>query len=162
MAHDTGMNDVLPMKWRPLRSVLRLFRDIDGGISRLMGRLFPTQYIVKGQCKRRGICCHHIAVALHHTVWSRPALVEIIRRYYIFVYNFSSLDDDPRHRVLVFKCNYLTDNGQCGIYTRRPPICRRYPQPRYFGKPSFLPGCGYYAIPSNSKGNSTNAAIKDH
>ncbi len=127
----------------PTRFVLRLIRDIDDLFSEFAARFFKTQYIVSGSCKKRGICCKNIAVYLSPAFWKYPILKSIAIFWYQFVYSFELKSERPDYDVLIFSCHYLKKNGQCGIYSRRPLICRKYPAPRYFGQPEVLPGCGY-------------------
>jgi hypothetical protein len=126
-----------------LRWILRAIRDIDGRLSTFAGKLFPTEYEIVGACKKRGVCCHQIAIYLSNGFWKLPLLRRMTRRYYEFVYNFSMIREENDLKVQVFRCNYVQPDGTCGIYHSRPHICRNYPQARYFGKPTFLPGCGY-------------------
>jgi len=70
--------------------------------------------------------------------------------WYRWVYHFTATREDRASQVVVFSCGYLKGDV-CGIYRWRPVMCRRYPQPRYFGKPTFLPGCGYQSVKSPQK-----------
>jgi len=36
---------------------------------------------------------------------------------------------DGYKRALAFECNHLTDDGKCGVYDRRPRMCRRFECP---------------------------------
>ncbi len=134
----------LPKQW--LRWGLRQLRDLDGQLSTFASKLFPTEYQIQGTCKKRGVCCHNIAIHLSKGFWRLPTLRKLSRSYYELVYNFSLVQEESDRQIQVFRCNYVQPNGQCGIYARRPYICRNYPQARYFGRPTFLPGCGYTAV----------------
>ena len=145
------MQLLLKLPFYFLRSILRALRDLDGMFIFLSHKLIyqaklAPKYKIGGQCKRRGICCNKIAVLLApkyaHWHWLKKCTI----LYYEFVYNFKFRFFEPEHSVLVFKCHYLKNNGQCGIYKRRPYICRNYPNPRLFEKPEFLPGCGYFRV----------------
>lgn len=145
------MTDQHSVLLRGLRWVLRQIRDIDGCLSTFASKLFPTEYKITGTCKKRGVCCHQIAIHLSDTFWRLHRLRKITRKYYEFVYNFSMIREESDIKVQVFRCNYVRPNGECGIYNSRPYICRNYPQARYFGRPTFLPGCGYSAIKVTQK-----------
>jgi hypothetical protein len=136
----------LPLHLYLLRSLLRTIRNIDGRLSTLFGKLFPTEYKIRGTCLQRGVCCQNIAIQLSPGFWRRPWIRRWSQRYYEFVYNFTFKHEEPELKVILFRCNYLTENGKCGIYSSRPQICRNYPTPRHFGRPAFLPGCGYHAV----------------
>ena len=129
-----------------LRGLLRLIRNIDGRLSGIASKLFPSEYRIEGTCKKRGVCCHQIAIHLSKEFWKIDQLRRWSQKYYEFVYNFRLIREESDMNVQVFRCNYVKTDGQCGIYSKRPAICRNYPQPRYFGRPTFLPGCGYTAV----------------
>lgn len=125
-----------------VRFFLRALCDIDGYLTWATSKLFRPQYKITGQCKKRGVCCRNIAVMVSPSLWRFPWIRRWLRRWYGFVYRFELVAENETHHVLIFSCRYLKAN-QCSIYRFRPVICRRYPQPRYFGQPTFLPGCGY-------------------
>jgi hypothetical protein len=126
-----------------LRFFLRLLRDIDGLFTFLASKPFRKKYQITGACKKRGVCCQNIAIYLSDGFWQYPFLKALATWWYTFVYNFSFKGNEAAHRVIIFKCNYLQKDGSCGIYRRRPFICRNFPAVRFFQKPTLLPGCGY-------------------
>ena len=126
-----------------LRTLCRLIRDMDGLFTYLASKPFKKQYQIQGACKKRGVCCKNIAIYLSNGFWEYPLLKAIAKGWYLFVYNFSFKGQEPDHKIILFKCNYLTKEGTCGIYKRRPFICRNFPEVRFFQKPILLPGCGY-------------------
>lgn len=127
-----------------LRVVLRSWADLDGYLVARVSRVLPSEYVVTGQCLQRGVCCRHIAIRLSGGFWRWPWLRAVVVGWYRYVYAFRPMGVSPEERVVVFACGYLQDN-RCCIHRWRPMICRRYPQVRHFGKPTFLPGCGYVA-----------------
>ncbi|RAP32880.1 hypothetical protein DID77_03955 [Candidatus Marinamargulisbacteria bacterium SCGC AG-439-L15] len=130
----------------PIRTLLRLIRDIDGWLSYFMSRFFTSQYKLEGTCLKRGVCCQNIAIYLHSRFWSYQILKKMVILWYQFVYSFTYKSEDPSSQIILFSCQYLKNN-RCQIHWRRPVICRRYPQPRHFGRPILLPGCGYKINP---------------
>jgi hypothetical protein len=126
-----------------LRAVLRLILDLDDVLTLAFSRLLKTEYEMKGSCKQRGVCCENIGVGLTPLLWNWPKLRYTIGKWYCFVYNFSLVGENEDKRVLVFRCHYLK-NKLCSVYNTRPFLCRNYPKPRFFGKPTVLPGCGFY------------------
>ena len=133
-----------------LRTILRTIRDIDGLFNYMTQLPFKSKYQIGGTCKKRGVCCQRIAIYLSSSFWQYPLLKTLVIHWYQFVYNFSFIEDDSEHRVILFKCNYLKDQ-KCQIYWKRPLICRTYPKPRFFSKPEFLPGCGYHLARTKKK-----------
>jgi len=127
----------------PIRTILRIIRDIDGALMALTNRFFSTQYTLTGTCRKRGICCQNIAVYLSPSFWRFQHLKRLAIFWYECVYCFRLKSEKKEWGVIIFHCTYLQKNGHCGIYKKRPMICRQYPAPRYFGRPEILPGCGY-------------------
>lgn len=130
---------------RMLRICLRVIADADGYLSWGASKIFRSEYKVIGTCQRRGVCCRNLAVHLSPSFWRWPVLRVMIIAWYKQVYNFRAIREDESSRVVVFSCAYLKGDD-CSIYKWRPVMCRRYPQPRYFGRPTFLPGCGYQGV----------------
>ncbi|MGE4169111.1 MAG: YkgJ family cysteine cluster protein [Candidatus Margulisiibacteriota bacterium] len=133
--------------WLLLRSLLRLIRDIDGFFTYIAYRFLPKKYALDGGCLQRGVCCKNIAVYLSKSYWENEKLMRLAQWWYEFVYNFELRFIEEDSRVLIFKCRYLTPENRCGIYWRRPYICRNYPNFGFFEKPVFLPGCGFSIKP---------------
>ena len=127
-----------------LRMLLRIPADIDGYLSWAASKILRSEYQVTGSCQRRGVCCRNLAVHLSPAFWRWPFLRQLFKIWYRAVYRFREKQEDTEAQVVVFSCDYLRGDS-CSIYRWRPVMCRRYPQPRYFGKPTFLPGCGYQA-----------------
>lgn len=127
----------------PLRTILRVIRDLDGILMSLTSRFLPREYKLIGSCQKRGICCQNIAIFLSPTFWRFPLIKKLAIAWYEFVYCFQLKSEKEDWGVVIFYCKYLKTNGQCGIYNKRPMICQQYPAPRYFGRPEILPGCGY-------------------
>lgn len=131
----------------PIRTLLRILRDIDGAFNYLTYKLFPKPYKITGACKKRGLCCQNIAVYVPKSFFKYTLLRKLTILWYTFVYNFSFLDHNTEEQVLLFRCNYLKEKG-CSIYWKRPFICRNYPDvAQFFKRPTFLPGCGYKLEP---------------
>lgn len=139
----------------PIRTVLRLIRDIDGLVSSTFAKLFKPRYQIKGACKKRGICCKNIGISLHPRLMRNGIALRFIRLYYEFVYNFTYKTLHLPAGAMLFRCNYLKNN-MCSIHRRRPFICRNYPMTYYYRRPSFLPGCGYSLDAANSSAGDEN------
>lgn len=128
-----------------IRTLLRAIRDLDGLFTKLSRLFIKKRYRITGKCKKRGVCCNNIAIYLSDGFWKTPHLKSLAIKWYTFVYNFELLGEEKELMVIKFRCKYLKNNA-CSIYNRRPFICRNYPEPGFFDRPVFLPGCGYSAI----------------
>lgn len=47
---------------------------------------------------------------------------------------------EPTDEITFYKCKYLSDNNLCGIYEKRPELCKIFPSSQWAVVP---PGCGY-------------------
>jgi Fe-S-cluster containining protein len=130
------------------RTFLRLIRDIDGLFSKYSTKLIKKQYRIVGSCKQDGQCCKKIAIYLSDGFWHYKKLKNLAVKWYTFVYNFTFISENPDLKIILFSCNYLKKN-KCQIHYRRPFICRKYPEGRYFEQPCFLPDCGFSAEITN-------------
>ena len=122
--------------------IIRFILDIDLLLNFYINKFFPTQYIRKGFCKKRGVCCSNLAIGISSFILKRPLYKTFVIKMFSFFYNFDLKGESYEDNVLIFNCRYLVDN-QCSIHRFRPFICRRYPLVNFFGKPKVLPGCGY-------------------
>lgn len=127
----------------PLRTLLRIVRDVDGLLSTVAGRVFKSNYHIGGACKQRGACCKNLGIWMRPESASSPIVLALVKWWYEFVYHFTCKGLDESGHVMMFSCRYLKHN-KCSIHWRRPFICRNYPMVRYFDRPVMLPGCGYF------------------
>ncbi len=131
------------------RWILYLFMIFDLCIQKGFSLLFPPPFPMKGACKKRGACCHHILMA-----WP-PYLdwVPFIARFYMiwmteingFYLKGRDIEDEVGMTLKVVGCRYLQKDGSCGNYRFRPAICRQYPRQGFFRRPRLMKGCGYRA-----------------
>ncbi|MDD3436034.1 MAG: YkgJ family cysteine cluster protein [Candidatus Gastranaerophilales bacterium] len=56
------------------------------------------------------------------------------------VENILKLTDKPLEDVTFYKCKYILTDNTCGIYEKRPELCKRFPSSPWAVVP---PGCGY-------------------
>ncbi|MFA5879354.1 MAG: YkgJ family cysteine cluster protein [Candidatus Margulisiibacteriota bacterium] len=128
-----------------LRKICRFISDFDGFFTTYTSRIFKTRYKLIGECNQCGVCCTKIAIYLSNSFWQYPMLKKFAINWYSFTYNFTFVWEEEDLRIIVFKCNYL-NNSKCGVYKKRPYICRNYPLVRYFEEPIFLPECGFKTV----------------
>ena len=128
-----------------IRFVLRIIRDLDGFFTWITTFWHPKTPLT-GQCKQRGVCCQNIAVGLSHRMNRSRVIVTWVNAWYQFVYNFKLKGWYKNDAVLIYSCRYLSPQGRCTIYWRRPFICRQYPHRKRVG-PTTMPGCGYRLVP---------------
>lgn len=103
---------------------------------------FKPEYVRKGHCQSTGQCCRAIGIEIPVWWWNRPKLVAFIKKWHHLRYNFTFLG---RHKsLLVYSCNYLTDDNKCSIHKFKPKLCRDFPKASLKGFPKLHKGCGFY------------------
>jgi hypothetical protein len=131
------------------RELLRLFVLADLAAVRLVQKIVPPRYELRGACDQRGVCCTQIVGNPPRFV-KRGRLIHLFAWYHQIMHNFHVVargtDDE-----LIFRCGHLQTDGRCGIYRHRPRLCRNYPVLPWFGPPRLLPGCGFQVVPRGLK-----------
>ena len=128
--------------WRELARLVILF---DLACMRLVQRLYPPRFVLRGGCHQRGACCKQILADPPRFI-KNTRLVQLFATYHLVFHRFRTVARGPNGE-LVFSCGHLQTDGRCGIYRHRPRICRNYPVLPYFKAPQLLPGCGYVVVP---------------
>jgi len=115
---------------QPVIAVSWCLRELDR-------RLTRPYWTVSGTCIKCGRCCELLAMGVPRGIARRAYLLQAIGWYYEINYGFV-LEEILNERWLIFSCTNLTPEGLCGIYPRRPRICREYPN-AYDPDPPHLP-----------------------
>ena len=112
---------------------------------RLMQVIRPPRFVLLGECHRCGRCCQHL-LATPPSVVRRTFLLQIFLGYHRIVHRFipvGTMGEDS----LVLGCGHQRSDHRCGIYWKRPFLCRNYPLRPYFKPPDLMPGCGFRFAP---------------
>ncbi|MEO0812665.1 MAG: YkgJ family cysteine cluster protein [Myxococcota bacterium] len=88
-----------------------------------------------------GDCCKSI-VANPPRFLKRDPWVRWFAAYHRFVHNFSPVARGENGEI-IFACGHLRADNRCGIYWRRPMLCRTYPILPYYDAPQLMPQCSY-------------------
>ena len=105
----------------------------------------PPRFVVTGSCHRCGDCCRMI-VADPPRLVKDTALLRLLVLYHRALRNFTVTGRGPNDEV-IFSCGHLRADGRCGIYARRPLLCRNYPLRPFFTAPQLMPECSYQIAP---------------
>ncbi len=131
------------------RVVLAVALGVFAGFERfallVMRSLRPPRFVLLGECYRCGECCRMITAKLPR--WLRAAFLErLFLLYHRLLHNFREVAraDDG---TIVFACGHLLASGRCGIYRRRPLLCRFYPVLPFFEPPQLMPACSFMVAP---------------
>ena len=144
---------ILPgwVRW-PIRCLVFPFMFFDIGIQRVIEKLFPRPFTLKGGCKMRGHCCYYILLLWPRYLKWLPfigwAYTWWLTEVNGFFFRGFTIEDDQGDQFRVMSCRYLQPNGKCGHHILRPTICRQHPRRGFYKKPRILKGCGYQVTPN--------------
>ncbi len=134
------------VRW-PLRVLAYPIMMTDLLAQSLVQKIYKTQYVLEGSCKKRGACCQFI-----HMGWPKKGRISLFAKIYLFWqtevlgFYFKSFDFVEDGEITkVMGCRYLKGDGSCKHYFLRPAICRNWPKMHYMREPNLLKGCGYRA-----------------
>lgn len=105
------------------------------------------KYKRTGHCANCGACCSHIYVRHMKGVVKEEKEFNKLKLLHSFYAGLNVIGKDETG--LIFECSHLDkDTKLCKIHSRRPSICRRYPQEEIFQMGGCLSAdCGYKLIP---------------
>jgi hypothetical protein len=121
------------------------FAFADGLATALVRRLRPPRFSLLGDCVRCGECCRMI-IGDPPKLVKQSALLSLYVGWHRIHHAFRVVGRGPQGEV-IFSCGHLRADGRCGIYARRPLLCRNYPVLSFFEPPRLLPACSYRAAP---------------
>ncbi len=97
-----------------------------------------TEYEIIGDCNKCGKCCKEIrcyGLKNEKEFKFMQFLFPHYKRFYIY-------KTDEKNN-LVLACKYQKENGECGIYNKRPRLCRNYPISKIRFNAELIDGCSY-------------------
>ena len=109
--------------------------------------ILRRKYKRVGKCANCGACCSHIYVRHMKGVIKEENEFNKLRLLHSFYAGLNIIGKDEIG--LIFECSHLDKETKlCKIHSRRPAICRRYPQEEIFQMGGCLsPDCGYKLEP---------------
>ena len=109
--------------------------------------ILRRKYKRTGACANCGACCSHIYVRHMKGVVKEEKEFEKLKLLHSFYAGLNVIGKDEIG--LVFECSHLDKETKlCKIHSKRPGICRRYPQEEIFQMGGCLsPDCGYKLVP---------------
>lgn len=126
----------------PLYLLERLLDAVEIVQNAILRLLFKTEFVRRGGCAQTGQCCRAIGIEVPRRWLRYPRLIRAIQAWHFLRYNFSS--DGTQDNLLVYTCNYLTDDNRCGIQRFKPKLCRDFPATPWRGFTKLHKGCGFY------------------
>ena len=105
-----------------------------------------VKYKVEGECLKCGKCCKEIRAYGMKSEKDLKIMQFFLPHYRRF---FISKTDDKGDVVL--SCKYLTENGLCSVYNKRPSVCKNYPAKSINFNGEMIDSCGYKVIKKQFK-----------
>jgi len=114
----------------------------------LMSYFIPQKikYKIEGSCKKCGKCCKEIR---SYGLKNEKELK--IMQFFLPHYKRFYITRTDSEGNLVLSCKYLTEQGLCSVYNKRPFVCRNYPKKSINLNLEMIDGCGYKVIKKNFK-----------
>lgn len=103
-------------------------------------------YEVIGECKKCGKCCNYM---YSFDTYSEKEfkfmqmLFPTYKRFYI-----KGKDEDGN---FIFACKYVSNEGSCTVYEKRPKMCRVYPNKRILYPAKLHDNCGFQVLKKDFK-----------
>ena len=104
------------------------------------------KYRIKGNCNHCGQCCKQIrsyGLKNEKELKLMQMFLPWYKRFYI-----SGKDSNGD---LILSCKYLSENGLCSVYNKRPFVCRNYPAKTISFNAEMIDGCGFKVIKKEFK-----------
>ena len=113
----------------------------------ILSKILRKKYIRTGHCRACGKCCRQIYVKHYKHVLQDEKEFEKLQYLHRFYTYLKVIGKDEIG--LIFECTNLDpETHKCKIHSRRPGICRRYPQEELFSMGGALSDdCGYKMEP---------------
>lgn len=103
-----------------------------------------VKYEITGECKKCGKCCNCI-YSLDTYTEKEFKFMQILfpsyRNFYI-----KGRDEEGN---FIFACKFVSEEGLCTIYKKRPKMCRVYPNKKIYFPAKLHEGCGFKVIKKN-------------
>ena len=104
------------------------------------------KYRIDGVCNKCGNCCRQIrAYGLRNEKELKfmQFILPWYKRFYIV--------GKDENNEFILSCKYLSQNGECSVYEKRPFVCRNYPQKHIFFNAEMPEGCSYKIVKKEFK-----------
>ena len=145
------------MRDGPLRAGIKFIAmaryAVDLGFTRWVRRLSERpMFNLGGSCTGCGACCETPMVQVHPVVFHLPTVRAVMIWWHRAVNRLEFIRWDREASSMVFRCLHLDlRTRRCDAYATRPGMCRDYPRALLgAADPSFIPGCGHYAVSRQS------------
>lgn len=116
--------------------------QLDLAAQALVRIVAPPSHVLVGSCQKCGACCRSLVGDPPALVKRTPVLLRGFIAYHKATHRFEAYARGPSGEI-IFRCGHLQPDNTCGIYWRRPLVCRTYPVVPSRGAPKLLPDCSY-------------------
>lgn len=111
------------------------------GAKCIVRTVHPPKHVIHGECVRCGDCCKSIVSDPPRLLKKNPGLW-LYLAYHRITHNFEWVAQGNNGEI-IFSCGHLRLDNRCGIYWKRPLLCRNYPILPYYKAPTLMPQCSY-------------------
>ena len=105
-----------------------------------------VKYKIEGECLKCGKCCKEIRA---YGMKNEKDLK--IMQFFIPHYKRFFITKQDENGNIVLSCKYQTESGLCGVYAKRPNVCKNYPTKTIDFNVEMIDGCGYKVIKKEFK-----------
>ncbi|MBQ9246589.1 YkgJ family cysteine cluster protein [bacterium] len=103
------------------------------------------KYKIEGKCNKCGKCCNQIrSYGLKDNKELR------LMQFFLPWYKRFYIRGNDKYG-LILGCKYLSENGLCTVYNKRPLLCRNYPAKTISFNGEMIDGCGFKVIKKDFK-----------
>ena len=104
------------------------------------------KYPIEGKCLKCGNCCRQIRCYGLKNERELKFMQFIFPHYKRFYINGTDENGD-----IILTCKFLSEEGKCNVYKKRPKVCRDYPKKIISINAQMLDGCGYRVMKKEFK-----------
>lgn len=104
------------------------------------------KYKVEGSCNKCGNCCREIRA---YGLKNEKELK--IMQLFLPWYKRFFITGKDENNDFILSCKYLSKDGSCSVYAKRPLVCRNYPRKTILFNAEMPEGCGFKIVKKEFK-----------
>ena len=104
------------------------------------------KYTIEGECRKCGNCCRQIR---SYGLKNEKDLK--IMQFFLPHYRRFFITGADEQGNIILSCKYLSEQGLCSVYEKRPSLCKNYPLKQLNYNAQMPDGCGYRVVKKEFK-----------
>ncbi len=146
VSNVTLMKTVINILNSAAKKIVLVYLIADNALTAFFAKkLFRPKYYLTGKCLQCGQCCRQIHLKAGDDRMNNGFFDRLSVNWLKWIAGLNLTKIDREDKYYVFSCSAQLNDGKCGNYKWRLPLCRNYPLIENFKEPVFLPGCGFSA-----------------